>query len=180
MSAHDNWDPPLVPLTADTATLVAGNTPSVTLKADPAMLTAGINPSLMPTHVPPCKPEPDIRLPLLIHAGPVAHVDVMVDDFIGLAQGSRELCQDTRRCIMHSINQIFTQPDKSTPNRKEAVSEKKMNKADGGWSQLKDILGWIVDTHKGTMELTNQKKEHVMQIFAELWDKKCIGVKKWH
>ena len=72
--------------------LVAGNTPLVTLKADTAMLAAGINSSLMPTPVPPCKPKPDIRPPLPIHVGPVAHVDVYVDDFIGLAQGSRELC----------------------------------------------------------------------------------------
>ena len=80
---------------------------------------------------------------------------------------------------MHSIDQIFAQPNESTPNRKEAVSEKKMNKGDGGWSQWKEILGWILDTHKGTMKLTNQKKERVMQIFTELWDKKCVSMKKW-
>ena len=61
-SAHDNWDPPSVMLTADTAILIAGNTPSVMLKADTTTLAAGIDPSLMPTHVPPCKPEPTIRL----------------------------------------------------------------------------------------------------------------------
>ena len=55
---------------------------------------------------------------------------------------------------MHSINKIFAQPDERTPNRKEAVSEKKLNKGDGGWSQWKEILGWILDTSKGTMELT--------------------------
>ena len=64
--------------------LTAGNM----LKADTTRLTTGINPSLMPTYVPPCKPEPDIRPPLLLHVGPVAHVDVYVDDFISLAQGS--------------------------------------------------------------------------------------------
>ena len=55
---------------------------------------------------------------------------------------------------MHSIDQIFAQPDERTLNRKEAVSEKKMNKGDRGWSQWKEILGWILDTHKGTIELT--------------------------
>ena len=90
--------------------------PLVTLSADNAMLAAGLNPSLTPRW-------------------PVAHMDVYMDDFIGLAQGSRELCQDTRRCIMHAINQIFAQPDERTLNRKEAVSEKKMNKGDGSWSQ---------------------------------------------
>ena len=87
---------------------------------------------------------------------------------------------DIIQCIMHSIDQIFTQPDERTPNRKEAVSKKKTNKGDGGWNQRKEILGWILDTHKGTMELTEWKKERVIQIFNELWDKKHIGVKKWH
>ena len=55
---------------------------------------------------------------------------------------------------MHSIDEIFAQPDERTPNRKEAVAKKKLNKGDGGWSQWKEILGWILDTSKGTMELT--------------------------
>ena len=55
---------------------------------------------------------------------------------------------------MPSINEISTQPNERTLNRKEAVSEKKMNKGDGGWSQWKEILGWILNTHRGTMELT--------------------------
>ena len=79
---------------------------------------------------------------------------------------------------MHSIDQIFAQPDERTPNRKEAVSEKKINKGDGSWSQWKKILGWILNTHKGTMEFTDWKKERVMQIFMKLWDKKRISVKK--
>ena len=81
---------------------------------------------------------------------------------------------------MHSINEIFAEPNKRTPNRKEAVSKKKMNKGDGGWSQWKEILGWILDMHSGTMELTERKKKHIMQIFDELGDKKRIGMKKWH
>ena len=133
-------------LVADTTTLIAGTTPSITLAADTAHWGLhpahwGLAPSLAPTSVPPCKPEPELRPSLLLHAGPVAHVDVYVDDYIGLAQGSRQLYRDTRRCIMHLINEIFAQPDERTPNRKEAVSEKKLNKGDGGWSQCKKILG---------------------------------------
>ena len=69
--------------------VAAGNTPLVTLAADTTTLAAGIDPSLMPTYVPPCKPKPELRPPLLLYAGPaVAHMDIYVDDFIGLAQGS--------------------------------------------------------------------------------------------
>ena len=80
-------------LIADTAMLVAGTTPSVTLAADTAhwglnTTHRGLAPSLMPTSVTPCKPEPELRPSLLLHAGPVAHVDIYVDDYNGLAQGS--------------------------------------------------------------------------------------------
>ena len=37
-----------------------------------------------------------------------------------------------------------------------------------------------LDTSKGTMELTERKKERIIQIFNELRDKKCVGIKKWH
>ena len=68
---------------------------------------------------------------------------------------------------MHAIDQVFAKPDEETQNRKEAVSEKKMNKGNGGWNQCKEILGWILDTHKGAMELTDRKKEWVIQIFMD-------------
>ena len=92
-SIHDNWESPSVMIIADTAMLVAGTTPLVMFIADTAhqgLNTAhlGLDPSLMPTSVPPCKPEPELQPSLLLHVGPVAHVDVYVDDFIGLAQGS--------------------------------------------------------------------------------------------
>ena len=79
-SAHVSWDLPV---------------PLVMLKADinpSVMLEAGLKPTFTPMSVSPCKPVPELRLPLLLHEGPVAHVDVYVDDFISLAQGSKELC----------------------------------------------------------------------------------------
>ena len=61
-------------LEADTAMLIAGTTPSVTLTADTTHWA--LDPSLTPTYMPPCKPEPELWPPLLLHAGPVAHVDI--------------------------------------------------------------------------------------------------------
>jgi hypothetical protein len=69
--------------------------------------------------------------------------------------------------------------DEEMPNRKEAVSEKKIAKGDGGWCQRKEILGWMINTCSGTMELTNRRKERVQQIFEDLRGKKRVSVKKW-
>ena len=86
-------------------------------------------------------------------------MDRCVDDFIGLAQGLQTLCCNTRRYIMHAIDLVLAKPDKETQHRKEAVSEKKMNKGNGGRNQYKEISHWILNTHKGTMQLTNRKWE---------------------
>ena len=52
--------------------------------------------------------------PLLILPGLVAHIDVFVDDFIGLAQGSRCWCRNIWWCIMHAVDDVFAQRDADT------------------------------------------------------------------
>ena len=66
---------------------------------------------------------------------------------------------------------MFARPDTDHPNRKEATSEKKLLKGDGGWSQRKEVLGWILDTDKGTLELTDRRKSRIASIFEDLRDK---------
>ena len=97
---------------------------------------------------------------------------------------------------MCAIDQMSARPDEETQNRKEAVSRKKMskgnsgsrkeavsrkkmNEGNGGGNQCKEILGWILNTHPGIMELTNHKEEHIKQIFAVMWHKERVSMKKW-
>jgi hypothetical protein len=102
-----------------------------------------------------------------------------VDDFIGIAQGSKRRCRNAKRCIMHAIDGVFSQPDAHHPNRKEAISEKKLHKGDGGWNHRKEVLGWILDTSTGTLELTDRRKARISTIFEELRGKRRVSVKKW-
>ena len=44
---------------------------------------------------------------------------------------------------------------------------------------MQKILGWILDTHCGTLELTDQWKACILAIFKDLHHKGCVGVKKW-
>jgi hypothetical protein len=69
---------------------------------------------------------------------------------------------------MHAVDEVFARPDKDHPNRKEAISEKKLNKGDGGWNQRKEVLGWILDTSTGTLELTDRRKARIADIFEDL------------
>ena len=102
-----------------------------------------------------------------------------MDDFIGVAQGSRHRRRNTRLCILHAIDGVFARPEEDQPNRKEAISEKKLNKGDGGWNQRKEVLGWILDTSNGTLELTDRRKARIADIFEDLRHKRRVSIKKW-
>ena len=125
----------------------------------------------------PCHPAPKAWPSLLLHLGPITHVDVFANDFIRLAQGSPSLCQHIRHCILHAIDHVFAQTTNDTPNQKETVSKKKMLKGDGGWTQRKEILGWMLHFAQGTLKLTNHCKAQVLIIFDDLHGKKHVSIK---
>ena len=80
---------------------------------------------------------------------------------------------------MHAMDKVFTQRDMDTVHRKEAISEKKLDKKDSRWSQQKEILGWILDSKQRTLELMDQCKKWIMDIFEDLCRQNRVGVKKW-
>ena len=73
---------------------------------------------------------------------------------------------------MHAIDKVFTQRDADTMHRKEAISEKKLGKGDGGWNQQKEILGWVLDSKQKTLELTERHAKQIIDIFDDLRDRK--------
>ena len=118
-------------------------------------------------------------LPLLSLLKPVAHVDVFINDFIGLTQGSQCRCQNIRQCIMDTVDVVFAQQDADTMHRKEAISERKLTKGDGGWKQRKEVLGWILDSHRMMLELMEQHAKWIIDIFEDLRGCHRISVQKW-
>ena len=81
---------------------------------------------------------------------------------------------------MHAVDQILLQLDVTTAQCKEAISEKKLHKGEGGWSQHKVILGWMLDTSShGTLKLTEHHSKQILNIFKELHHKNRVGLKKW-
>ena len=69
---------------------------------------------------------------------------------------------------MHAADKVFAQRDAGTMHRKEAISEKKLGKGDGGWNQRKEILGWVLDSKQKTLELTEQRAKWIVDIFEDL------------
>ena len=64
-------------------------------------------------------------------------------------------------------------------HRKEAISEKKLMKGDGRWNQCKEVLGWILDSERMTLELTERCAKRIIDIFEDLRGQNRVSVKKW-
>jgi hypothetical protein len=110
---------------------------------------------------------------------PLRRVDVFVDDFIGIVQGSRRQMRNLRRNILHAIDEVFDQPLPGETLRQEAASVKKLLKGDGSWTTRKLILGWIIDTVQGTLELPTHRQERLRNIFNALRGKMRISKRHW-
>ena len=107
------------------------------------------------TPAPPVSPCLPLPLPAPLHHDPqlchpnhhpLAQVDVFVDDFIGVAQGSPKCLACICCILLTAVDQVFCplEPGDS-PFHHEPSSIKKMLQGDACWSTCKTILGWIID-----------------------------------
>jgi hypothetical protein len=99
---------------------------------------------------------------------PLGTTDVFVDDFIQVAQGDPKRLNKVRRHLFNAIDTVLDQPLPGETHRNEAVSLKKLCKGGGSWSTRKEILGWIIDTVRQTIELPAHRKLTLATIFQDL------------
>jgi len=85
---------------------------------------------------------------------PLKKIDCYVDDLVALAQGSKRRRRRLRRILFHCIDMVFRAPDDGDDEWKmDPISLKKLLKGDGSWETTKVVLGWLIDTVAGTIEL---------------------------
>lgn len=116
------------------------------------------------------------------YASLLQYVDVFVDDFMALSQGSASDTSYVRRVLLHSIDAVF-RPLKpgDHPGRIEPVSIKKLHKGDGSWATTKIVLGWLVDTIAQTVALPQHRVDRLFEILDSIpSSQKRTSVKKWH
>ena len=114
-------------------------------------------------------------------AKPLAIVDVFVDDFIKAAQGMSTR-RRVRSLLFHALDSTFRPNDfHDSLHRREPNSIKKLRKGDCSWSQIKLILGWIVNTASMTISLPEHRIDRLAEILASIpVTQKRTSVKKWH
>jgi hypothetical protein len=96
-----------------------------------------------------------------------------------VALGGPSRLQKVRRHLFRAIDKVLDKPLPGETHRNEAVSLKKLRKGDGSWSTRKEILGWIIDSVRQTIELPPHQKQVLASIFTELAGCKRVSNKSW-
>ena len=110
----------------------------------------------------------------------LSYVDVYVDDFLGLSQGSPERRAYVRRALLEALDQVIRPLDPAdNPARKEPASVKKLAQGDASWATQKILLGWLVDTIQGTIQLPPHRVDRLHTILAEVRGRRRISLRKW-
>ena len=113
---------------------------------------------------------------------PLSAIDIYVDDFIGLGQGSKQHLRNIRGTLFHCLDEVMRplSPD-NTKCRQEPASIKKLKKGDACWGTKKVVLGWLIDTVAMTITLPQHRLERLNSILTDLpRSKHRIALKKWH
>ena len=133
------------------------------------------------TYVPimPSQPDP---FPLK-EAGPMrpklAYVDAYVDDFVKAVQGWYNAMR-VRRHTFHNIDKVFRPNDAQDTNRKQPISESKLDKGDDHWSTQKVILGWLIDTVAMTISLPPHRQARLLNLLGTITKRKRASIHEWH
>jgi hypothetical protein len=112
---------------------------------------------------------------------PVDHHDIYMDDYISQIQGRLSSIAQSQRRLLYSIDDVFRPLDsEDSAERTDIPSRKKMLKGDAYPTTQKSILGWIIDTVRGTLELPPHRVTKVEEIFAYLHGRTRVSIKRWH
>jgi hypothetical protein len=153
-------------------------TETVTDIANYAPLPTSLHP-LMPFTAPrlPASPTWDPSAVTLYNpsAPPLRHTDVYIDDFIVVAQ--QPLAIPTINRTLHAIDTVFSDPPHT--NRKQIISQSKLDKGDAILATSKTILGWNIDTERMTITLPDSRLETLQKAIKPLCLQRRTTLKKW-
>jgi hypothetical protein len=136
-----------------------------------------------PTFDTPSVGIPKRRSPMLPSRSRIlASIDVFVDDFIGLAQGSSKRLHRIRRTLMRSIDDVLRPLDSDDPpHAREPISVKKLKQGDASWSTVKNVLGWIIDSVAMTISLPQRRLDRLAELLSSIpLDQKRLSLDRWH
>ena len=126
-------------------------------------------------------PENFTSLPIGDLTSTTALIEVFVDDFIGCVDDiTQTKLLQTTRAMLHGINSISPPPPSVTGhNGGDPISEKKLDKLEGLWSHVKEILGWIINGTNYTIYLPSKKVEKIKIKLRRLLKRRSMSIKEF-
>ena len=97
-----------------------------------------------------------------VRHGPQEHtataIEVYVDDFIGVTNNATTTNLTTlSRAMLHGVHAVFPPPRITGHDGGDPISEKKLDKGEGIWSTIKEVLGWELNGVDKTIRLPAKK-----------------------
>ena len=196
VSDADAWNfcyvlPTLIPLASldDTEIVVPNSLQMGWCESPPLFCSASetardIIESLLTSDLPPHAFE-DIMLQSLTSDGPspslpLTVIEVYVDDFIAATNRlQRAALTKISRAMLHGIHAIFPPPSVTKHCGKDPISEGKLQKGEGTWMFVKEILGWIFDGENYTIQLPKEKCDQICSLLRRILRKPRISIKKF-
>mmetsp|Transcript_905 Transcript_905/g.1359 ORF Transcript_905/g.1359 Transcript_905/m.1359 type:complete len:413 (+) Transcript_905:2296-3534(+) len=89
-----------------------------------------------------------------------------------------------RRRLLYNINDIF-RPNSNDdfehhPLRREPISDKKLLQGDAAWATVGIVVGWLLDTCNGTLQLPPHCLDRLALILDEILARPTATCKQWH
>ena len=102
----------------------------------------------------------------------LTHIDCYMDDVILVVQGGPDRQHQVFDGTDRALKWIFL----SLPGElKDSVSVKKLVAGEGGWTCVKEVLGWILNTEAGTVTLPERKLEEILTLVDILPTQRRMG-----
>jgi hypothetical protein len=127
--------------------------------------------SILHTNLPPhpfeerMLPKNFTDLPMQDLQSLMSLIEVYVDDFIACTDNvSQTQLLKLSRAMLHGIHTVFAPPTVTGHNGGDPISEKKLDKLEGLWQTVKEILGWILDGANHTICLPPDKVQKITQL----------------
>ena len=96
-------------------------------------------------------------------------IEVYVDDFIGASNNlTHDNLQSLSRAILHGIHSIFPPTKLTGHDGPDPIAEKKLDKGEGQWDYVKEILGWVFDGENYTIYLPPEKVKKLRNLIKTL------------
>lgn len=107
-------------------------------------------------------------------------IEVFVDDFCAATNNlSREHLEHFSRSMLHGVHSVFPPPQITGHNGEDPVSQKKMAEGEGVWDFQKEILGWILDGAKFTIQLPPKKCEKIAETIKHMIRKSGVPLNEF-